>query len=62
MTNDQGTNDKGMTKLPMTIYADENRQLSGDELAMLAQQLLDASNPAEKKRLRDELTRGFYGE
>jgi hypothetical protein len=62
MTNDKGTNDKGMTKFQMTNDADKNKQLSGDELAVLAQRLLDASDPAEKQRLRDELTRGFYGE
>ena len=39
-----------------------SRQLSGEELAVLGQQLLDATDPAEKQRLRDEMTRGFYGD
>jgi hypothetical protein len=39
-----------------------SRQLSGDELAGLAQQMLDTNDPAEKTRLKEELTRGFYGE
>ena len=38
------------------------RQLSGEALAELAQRMADASNPAEKKRLREEIHRGFYGE
>jgi len=38
------------------------RQLSGDELAGLAQRLADAQSPAEAKRLRAEIHRGFYGE
>jgi hypothetical protein len=39
-----------------------NSQLSGEELAELAQRMADASDPAEKKRLREEIHRGFYGE
>ncbi|HEY5298243.1 MAG TPA: TilS substrate-binding domain-containing protein [Verrucomicrobiae bacterium] len=38
------------------------RQLSGEELAELAQQMADSNDPAEKKRLREEIHRGFYGE
>ena len=38
------------------------RQLSGEALADLAQQMADAHDPAEKKRLREEIHRGFYGE
>ena len=37
------------------------RQLSGDELAELAQRMADSNDPAEKKRLREEIHRGFYG-
>lgn len=39
----------------------EHRQLSGEELGRLAQQLVDASDPQEIQRLQAELTRGFYG-
>jgi hypothetical protein len=38
------------------------RELSGEELAELAQRMADSNNPAEKKRLREEIHRGFYGE
>ena len=38
------------------------RQLSGQELAQLAQQMVDSEDPAEIKRLRAEIHRGFYGE
>ena len=37
------------------------RQLSGNELAELAQQMVDAKDPAEIKKLREEIHRGFYG-
>jgi hypothetical protein len=37
------------------------RQLSGEELAELAQRMADSNDPAEKKRLREEIHRGFYG-
>jgi len=39
-----------------------DRQMSGEELAVLAQQLLDAKDPADANRLREEMTRGFCGE
>jgi hypothetical protein len=38
------------------------RQLPGKELAAIAQQMVDAKDPAEVERLEKELTRGFYGE
>ena len=38
------------------------RQLSGEKLSELAQQMADSDNPAEVKKLRDEIHRGFYGE
>ena len=38
------------------------RELSGEELAGLAQRMVDSNNLAEKKRLREEIHRGFYGE
>jgi hypothetical protein len=39
-----------------------NGQLSGEELGRLAQQMVDTDDPAEAKRLRQEIIRGFYGE
>jgi recombinational DNA repair protein RecR len=38
------------------------RQLSGDQLAELAQRMADSKDLAETRRLRDEIHRGFYGE
>ena len=39
-----------------------SRQLSGPEIAALAEKMVNASDPAEKARLRAEITRGFYGD
>jgi hypothetical protein len=39
-----------------------SRQLSAEDLVVIAQKMLEANDPAEKKRLEDELTRGFYGD
>jgi isocitrate/isopropylmalate dehydrogenase len=38
------------------------RQWSGDTLAGLAQRMADATDPAEARKLREEIHRGFYGE
>ena len=35
--------------------------LSSEELGLLAKQLASASNPIEAARLKERLTRGFYG-
>ena len=40
---------------------DAERMLSGKELAALAQRMVDTADPVEKLRIRQELTRGFYG-
>jgi hypothetical protein len=40
----------------------EPGQLPGRELAILIQKMYDATDPAEKKRLEDEIVRGFYGD
>ena len=39
----------------------EHRQLSGEELGRLAQQMVDATDPKEAERLKAEIMRGFYG-
>jgi hypothetical protein len=41
--------------------ADENRQLSPDELGKLAREMVEAKDPAEADRLKEEIVRGFYG-
>lgn len=38
------------------------RQLSGKELAALAERMVHSNDAEEVKRLKDEITRGFYGE
>ena len=38
------------------------RQLSGKELASLAQRMVDSNDPDEAEKLKGEITRGFYGE
>jgi len=38
------------------------RQLPGKKLSELAQQMTDSDDPAEVKKLKAEITRGFYGE
>ena len=45
-----------------TIALARKRQLTGKELADLAQRLADSNDPAEVERLKSALTRGFYGE
>ena len=37
------------------------RQLSGEELGALAKQMVEATDPAEAERLKEEIVRGFYG-
>lgn len=41
--------------------ADENRQLSPDDLGKLARQMVEAKDPVEADRLKEEIVRGFYG-
>jgi hypothetical protein len=38
------------------------RQLTGKELGVLAQRMVESDDPAEVERLKSALTRGFYGE
>ena len=40
---------------------DAERQLTGDELSALAERMVNATDPAEQARLREEIMRGFYG-
>lgn len=39
-----------------------SRQLPGEDLKLIAERMLQTSDPSEKQRLKDELTRGFYGD
>ncbi len=47
---------------PATRRVRGHRQLSGGELALLLQKADSAKTPEEKKRLRREFMRGFYGD
>lgn len=40
---------------------ERQRQLTGKELRVLVEQMVEAKDPAEVKRLRKEIHRGFYG-
>ena len=40
---------------------DAERMLSGKELGALAQKMIDTTDPMEKVKIREEMTRGFYG-
>jgi hypothetical protein len=37
------------------------RRLAGDELATLAQRMVESDDPAEVEKLKSALTHGFYG-
>lgn len=39
----------------------EERPLSAETLGELAQRMVEAREPAEAKRLQEEIVRGFYG-
>jgi hypothetical protein len=41
---------------------DAERMLSGKELGALAKRMVEADDPVEKLKIREELTRGFYGD
>ena len=38
------------------------RQLTGEALGELAGRMVESNDPAEVKKLREEIHRGFYGE
>ena len=40
---------------------DAERMLSGKELGDLARRMIETTDPVEKIRIREEMTRGFYG-
>jgi hypothetical protein len=41
---------------------ERQRQLTGKELRVLVEQMVESKDPAEIKKLREEIHRGFYGE
>jgi len=40
---------------------DAERQLTGNELASLAERMVNTADPAEQARIREQIIRGFYG-
>ena len=40
----------------------EPGQLSSEALTVLTQKMIDAKDPAEAKRLKEEIIKGFYGD
>jgi len=40
---------------------DAERMLTGKELGALAQRMIESTDPVEKLKIREEMTRGFYG-
>jgi hypothetical protein len=48
--------------LEFALELKRKRQLSGKELSVLAQRMVDSDDPAEVEKLKSEITRGFYGE
>ena len=45
----------------LTVLEGKGNRLGPEELGILAKQLVAAANPAEAARIRERLTRGFYG-
>ena len=41
---------------------DAERQLTGEELASLAERMVKTTDPAEQARIRGQIIRGFYGQ
>ncbi len=45
----------------LAVLEGKGNRLSPEELGLLAKQLAAASNPVEAARIKERLTRGFYG-
>jgi hypothetical protein len=41
---------------------DAERQLTGDELSGLAEQMVRTTDPEEQAKIREQIIRGFYGQ
>ena len=48
--------------IEFTLELKRKRQLSGGELSVLAQRMVDSEDPSEVEQLKSEITRGFYGD
>ena len=45
----------------LAVLEGKGNRLSPEELSLLAKRLAAASNPTEAARIKEQLTRGFYG-
>jgi hypothetical protein len=45
----------------LAVLEGKGNRLSPDELGLLAKRLASASNPMEAARIKERLTRGYYG-
>jgi hypothetical protein len=45
----------------LSVLEGKGNRLGPEELGLLAKQLAGASNPAEAARIKERITRGFYG-
>lgn len=50
-----------MEVIDFAYRLDAERMLSGKELGDLARRMIETTDPVEKLRIREEMTRGFYG-
>ena len=50
-----------MEVIEFAYRLDAERMLSGKELGDLARRMIETTDPVEKIRIREEMTRGFYG-
>jgi len=46
----------------LVYQLDAERQLTGNELARLAERMVNTVDPAEQARIREQIIRGFYGQ
>ena len=53
--------DDQATVVQFAYKLDAERQLSGNEITNLAKKMVATTDPLEKARIREQITRGFYG-
>jgi hypothetical protein len=46
----------------LVYQLDAEQQLTGNELARLAERMVNTADPAEQARIREQIIRGFYGQ
>jgi hypothetical protein len=46
----------------LVYQLDAERQLTGNELASLAERMVNTADPAEQARIREQIICGFYGQ